>query len=76
MEATYKGPVNAKQIKEGTGRDPMTAKVRHCILIQVLQSCCHFFSRKDELSVEDGCILWGCSVVFPPLQKPEEVMKV
>ena len=21
-----------------------------------------FFSRKDELSVEDGCILWGCRV--------------
>ena len=30
-EATDKGPVNAQQTKEGTGRDPVMAKVRHCI---------------------------------------------
>ena len=23
------------------------------------------FSRKDELSVKDGCILWGCRVTSP-----------
>jgi len=32
-EATDKGPVNAWQIKEGTGRDPVMAKVRHCIMM-------------------------------------------
>ena len=35
-ETTDKGKnnVNAQQIKEGTGRDPVVAKVRHCILIE------------------------------------------
>ena len=32
-EITDKGPVNAQQIKEGTGRDPVMAKVRHCFLM-------------------------------------------
>ena len=42
------------------------AEVRHCILIGWLRTCTAellpFFSRKDELRVEDGCILWGCRV--------------
>jgi len=46
MEATDKGPVNSQQIKEGTGRHPVMAKVSHCILMgtglgQVWQSGCH-----------------------------------
>lgn len=32
-----------------------------------------FFSRKDELSVEGGCILWECRVVVPP-KKREQIM--
>ena len=43
-ETTDKGPVHAPQIKEGTGRDPVMAKVRHCILmgtslVQVRKRC-------------------------------------
>ena len=32
-ETTDKEPVNTQQIKEGTARDPVMAKVRHCILM-------------------------------------------
>ena len=32
-ENTDKGNVFAQQIKEGTGRDPVMAKVKHCILM-------------------------------------------
>ena len=32
-ETIDKGPVNAQQIKKGTGRDQVMAKVRHCILM-------------------------------------------
>ena len=50
-EATDKGPVNAQQTKEGTDRDPVMAKVRHCILMGLLSTCTAevlpFFSRKD-----------------------------
>ena len=34
-----------------------------------------FFSRKDELSVEDGCILWGCRVTIVPPLRHEQVKK-
>ena len=54
------------------------AKVRHHILMQWPSTCTEellpFISRKDELSVEDGCILWGCRVLVPPLRH-EQVMK-
>ena len=33
-ETTDKEPINTQQIKEGTGRDSVMAKVRHCILIE------------------------------------------
>ena len=78
METIDKGPVNAQQIKKGTGRDPVMAKVRHRILMGWPCTCTAgllpFFSRKDELSVEDGCILWGCRVLVPPL-RCEQVIK-
>ena len=66
-ETSDKGPVNAQQIKERTGRHPVMAKVRHCFLMGYWLSTCMaqvlpFFSRKHVLSVEDGCILWGCRV--------------
>ena len=32
-ETTGKRPVNAQQIKEGTGRHPAEAKARHCFLM-------------------------------------------
>jgi len=45
-ETTDKGPVNAQQIKERTGRDPVMAKVSRCIVIEtdllhVRKRCCH-----------------------------------
>ena len=61
--------VNAKNIKEGTSRDPVLAKVRHYELIgwpnEGTPEIMPFYNRKDELSMEDVCILWGCS---PPEQ--------
>ena len=54
-ETTDKGPVNARQVKQGTGRHPVMHKVSHCILIRWLSICMAevlpFLSRKDELSV-------------------------
>ena len=55
----------------------MLAKVRHYILTGWPSGCSPeimpFYSRKDELSVEGGCILWGCRVVVPP-KKREQIM--
>jgi hypothetical protein len=68
METT---PVKVDQIKAWTRKDPVLSKV----LKYVLQGWPHqcpseefrpFFTRKNELSVEDHCILWGSRVIIPP----------
>ena len=62
-------PVTAKQVKSWTDRDPQLARVR--LLVQKGWSDTDgedlpdFRRRKAELSVQDGCILWGSRVVIP-----------
>ena len=62
-------PVTADQIRVGTCRDPMLSQV-----VQFLQqgwpnvlgdnaALKPFYSKKDELSLHEGCILWGARVV-------------
>ena len=67
-------PVGSADIKEHTRKDPTLSKVmRYCEMgwpanANVLSA--HEFTpytrRKDELSLQDGCILWGSRVVVPP----------
>ena len=51
METIDNGPVTSKQIKKGTSRDPVLAKVRHYILTGWPSGCSPeimpFFSRND-----------------------------
>ena len=35
-----------------------------------------FFSRKNELSVHDGCLLWGNRVVIPPKERARLVKEL
>lgn len=63
-------PVTASQIRAWIGKDPVLARVREYVLrgwpAQVHETEMRpFFSRKDELSVLDGCILWAARVVIP-----------
>ena len=65
-------PVNAVQIKNWTSRDPLLSKVKLYVqqgwlITQSDVDISPFFRRKDELSIMDGCILWGSRVVIPPL---------
>ena len=64
-------PVTAEQIRIGTRRDPVLSQV-----MQFLQQgwpsvqrdnpqLTPFFAKKDELSLYNGCILWGTRVVVP-----------
>ncbi len=69
MEALQNAQVSAQQIKLWTDRDPKSGT-----------SCCKvdgwltekdpdlrpYQTRKDELSIQDGCVLWGSRVVVPP----------
>ena len=65
-------PVTAHQIKMATARDPLLSSVLRYIRVgwpsnsSVGPELRPFLSRKAELSVQDGCILWGSRVVIPP----------
>ena len=80
METIDKGPVNAQQIKEGTSRDPVLAKVRHYILTgwpnEGTPEIMPFYNRKGEFSVEDGSILWGCRVIVPPNRRHQIIAEL
>lgn len=62
--------VNAAAIKHWTSRDPVLSKVMKYILNgwpnSVLDDMKTYYSKSDELSTLDGCLLWGARVVVPP----------
>ena len=70
MEALTSTPLTAAKIKLWSRRDRILSKIIDLVLHgwqylddPDLKSCEH---RKDELSVHDGCLLWGNRVVIPP----------
>ena len=73
MERLNSSLVTSAQIKAWTDRDPCLAKVRRLVLRgwperaeEEEEELKPYTSRRGELSVEDGCILWGTRVVVPP----------
>ena len=80
MENLAITPVDATKVKQWTARDP--------VMSQVLQFVLHgwpsvvedntlklYFTRRNELSVHAGCVLWGSRIIIPP-QGREEVMNI
>lgn len=60
--------VTAAQIKSWTEKDP---QVHHLILhgwtaTNLNKDLQPYFNNRDELSVVNGCVLWGSRVVIPP----------
>ena len=58
-------------IKKWTNTDPVLAQVRNFCLqgwprASLTAEFKPYVSRKDELSILDGCVLWGSRVVIPP----------
>lgn len=71
MERLNASLVTAAQIREWTNRDPCLSKVRKLVMEGGMEERMEeqlkpFSTRKDELSVEYGCVLWGTRVVVPP----------
>ncbi len=70
VENLQSTPINTKQITSWTDRDPTLARVRTFITKGWSEHNDSSFSpyqqRRDELSVYEGCILWGSRVVIPP----------
>lgn len=63
-------PVTAKDVRSWTARDPTLSKVRVMLASGWTESDDKQFTpynqRQHELSLQDGCILWGSRVVIPP----------
>ena len=69
MESLKSSPVSAEEIKLSTSRDPILAQVHHMLLHgwreMEGEGFVPFQRRREELSVHDGCVLWGSRVVVP-----------
>ena len=68
MEGT---PVHSGHIKEWTKRDPVLSQVLRYTLegwpkTTNSEELSLYYTKRTELSVEDGCILWGTRVIVPP----------
>ena len=70
MECLQASPTTFAHIKSWTSRDPLLSKVRKMLLqgwqYTTDEAVKPFQRRKDELSMQDGCILWGSRVIIPP----------
>ena len=72
MEYLDTSPVSSAQIRAWTERDPILSKVKGMTLsgwpadtTGMEEELRPFARRKYELSVEEGCVLWGNRVVVP-----------
>ena len=72
MEHFTKTVVNLKDIKRLTARDTTMSKVLEFVKNGwpnnklSKEQFRAYYNRREELSIEDGCILWGTRVVIPP----------
>lgn len=80
MENITASPVDALKVKQWTARDPVLSQVMQFVL-QGWPSAVEdnqlqpYFTRRNELSVHAGCLLWGSRIIIPP-QGREEVMNI
>ncbi|XP_058872250.1 uncharacterized protein K02A2.6-like [Acipenser ruthenus] len=71
-------PVNLGQIQSGTRRDPILSRVLTYVRSgwpaeAEMEDLRPYFRRKEELSIQDNCLLWGNRVIVPP-QSQEKVI--
>ena len=72
-------PVHAAQIRSWANKDPLLSRVRENVRYgwptATEAAMGPYQIRAQELSVQDGCLLWGSRVVVPP-QGRELVIKL
>ena len=71
MEHLEETPVCSSHIKDCTRRDPILSQVLPFTLEGWPATCnseelSPYFGKKSELSIGDGCLLWGSRVIVPP----------
>ena len=71
LEQLDDGPFTAQQVKYFTARDPCLSQVLTFVQKGWPNNVSEdhmkpYWRRRNELSVQSGCILWGCRVIVPP----------
>ena len=74
MEGLGSAPVSASCVSRETERDPTLSRVQQFILSgwpEVVRDpeLRPYYTKRLELSTQDGCILWGNRVVSPSQSK-------
>ena len=79
METLDSSPITARQVKTWTDQDPLLAKVRSLTqqgwTRQTDEQLKPYQKRKEELSVQDGCVLCGSRVIVPEKGR-ERILRV
>ena len=70
LQSSKSAPINSNNIRMWTSRDPLLSQIK-CALQQGWPTKSPatwqpFSVRQNELSLQDGCILWGSRVLVPP----------
>ena len=75
LQTLQSSPITAEHIKSWTDKDPILSRVRNFVCKGWTDSCgdelSPYWQRKEELSMLDGCVLWGNRVIIPTLGHPE-----
>ena len=64
-------PVTSSDIAKWTKSDPILSKVHNCCLMgwtsaaKMDPNMLPFYNRQHELSVQQGCVLWGTRIIIP-----------
>jgi hypothetical protein len=71
-------PVTAAKVSHWTDRDPTLSKVKKYAMqgwpVNPEEELVAYTRRQNELSIQQGCLLWGSRVIVPP-QGREDVLK-
>ena len=81
MEQLDRSPVTATTVRTWTNTDPLLSRVRQFVQSgwpssvndELLKP---YFSRHTELSVQDGCVLWGNRVIIPKAGRVEVLQEL
>ena len=75
-------PITVKEISRATSKDSVLSKAYELTLtgwpghVEKENPLFPYFVRREELSIEDGCLLWGRRVVIPSVLRDGVLMEL
>ncbi|PIK58571.1 hypothetical protein BSL78_04477 [Apostichopus japonicus] len=69
-------PITSTDICEATRKDPVLSRVYDYVAVGwpshvEAEELKPYFCRRNELSIDDGCLLWGLRVIIPPVWRQQ-----